>query len=97
MVSRVMHVIRRAVVATFVVSVVMVATQDIQIFPGVVLPLIYGATREPAAVPLGVESVFTETEDGERIELWRLPVERSDRVALIFHGNGGDVANFFGG
>jgi len=45
-------------------------------------------------LPAGVESIFVSTEDEKRIELWRLPAS-SSRVAVIFHGNAGDLANFF--
>ena len=86
----------RIAISTFAIALLVVLTQDVQIFPGAASPSSFFAepTRDPATLPQGVESTFVETADGERLEMWRLPAEASPGAALIFHGNAGDVSNF---
>lgn len=73
----------------------MICTQNIQIFPGAFISLLSSSKRLPSDLPDGVENIFIKTTDNEHIEIWKLEVPGSKKVALIFHGNGGDVANFF--
>lgn len=82
--------------AALFVAVFLIVTQDLQLFPGAVLSLFRGRTRRPKSLPFGVESQFIESEDGCRLELWRLAAEHPERyVALVFHGNAGSLENFF--
>lgn len=52
-----------------------------------------------APTPKNVESIFIESSDGNRLEVWRLPPSAVPRqklkVAVFFHGNAGDIRNFF--
>ncbi len=77
----------------------LVVTQDVHIFPGALLSLFSGRTRDPRTLPSGVESIFISTPDAKKIELWRLApqqeVPQKDLVALIFHGNGGALESFY--
>ncbi len=80
-------------------SVVLILTQDVQIFPGVLFSLFSSARRDLRSLPQGVESVFIKTKDGKSLELWRLPaaedVPKRPFVGLAFHGNAGTVDDFF--
>lgn len=74
----------------------LILTQSIQVFPGALRALGTPSTeRPPELLPEGVESIRITTQDEETLEAWRLEVPSASRVAVIFHGNGGDVANFF--
>lgn len=89
---------RKAIVAILATTAVIVLTQDIQIFPGVLSGLFY---QEPPTfdLPPGVERVMIDTADGKQIDAWRLApdvVREPTNVAIVFHGNGGTVRNFFG-
>lgn len=81
------------------VAIVMVVTQDLQLFPGAVLSLFRGRERKPRSLPQGVESTFITTDDGCRLEVWYLPAEAPScplpYVGVIFHGNAGSLENFF--
>jgi len=87
--------LRRILTSTIGVVLLVVLTQDIQIFPGAAWSVFENPSRDPATLPKGTESIFVNTNDGERLEVWRLGVEQSPVVALIFHGNAQDVAGFF--
>lgn len=86
----------RLIVAATVIAIVVVLTQSIQIFPGALMSISNDSRREPHTLPEGVESFFVETVDGQALETWRLRVDGAAKVAVIFHGNAGDVENFFG-
>ena len=86
----------RVIIAIITISTLVVITQDVQIFPGAVAALFEERSRDPSTLPVGVESIFVTTADNERLEMWRYGVEGSPGAALIFHGNAGDVAGFFG-
>lgn len=67
-------------------------TQDYQIFPGVF------DERTEGYLGTGVQQLFVRTEDGEVVESWRLqgkPGGDKRYVAVIAHGNGGTVEQFF--
>ncbi len=86
----------RALIATMGFVFFLVTTQSIQIFPGAVTSLFNtNSTRQPRLLPQEVESIRIKTKDGELLESWRLPISNSSLIAIIFHGNAGDVANFF--
>ena len=74
-------------------------TQDVQVFPGALMSIFSGTKRNPKSLPQDVESIFVETQDGKRLEIWRLPpafdAEPRPYTAIIFHGNGGTVQDFF--
>jgi hypothetical protein len=85
----------------FVVFVVF--CQDVLLFPALVPSslrkvMCFCGGRSSIDLPRGVESIFVTTNDGKRLEAWRLPAdpheEKLDFVALIFHGNGGSLESF---
>jgi fermentation-respiration switch protein FrsA (DUF1100 family) len=80
-------------------AVLIVLTQDLQLFPGYVTSLLTSPIRDPRTLPSGVESTFITTSDNKRIEVWRLApeddVEVQPYVGLVFHGNAGTLENFF--
>lgn len=79
----------RLAVSAFVICSILVLSQDIQIFPGAVMSY----QRNP--LPEDVTVHYVSTSDGEKLESWRLPGTENSPVAIIFHGNAGDVQNFF--
>lgn len=81
--------------ALIIVSLFFILTQDLQIFPQVASSIFEKNYRESSTLPKDVESIFVETLDNENIELWRQGSDSSQYVAVIFHGNAGDVLNFF--
>jgi uncharacterized protein len=73
-------------------------TQSVYVFPGAFFSLFQSKTRRPKTLPSDVESIFIETSDHKKLEVWRLSAsdhEPSKYVAIIFHGNGGTLENFF--
>jgi hypothetical protein len=83
--------------------VLLVICQDVLLFPALVnssLRKVFCLLRICSSLdlPSGVESIFVTTDDGKRLELWRLPgdpyEEKRDFVALVFHGNGGSLESF---
>lgn len=85
----------RVLLSTAFVLLVIVGTQDLQIFPGAFLTTGPRRNQPSDLLPVGVESIKVTTDDGEELEAWRLPIPNAQLVAVIFHGNAGDVANFF--
>ncbi len=77
------------------ILVIVIALQNPQVFPGAVISIFNSKSRDPKTLPNGVESYFIKTSDQKNLETWRLPIPNSKQVAVIFHGNGGDVANFY--
>jgi len=69
--------------------------QDLLIFPGVIISFIAGSEPPPPEV---TENLL-EIKDGRKIDVWALPVSQNPtdkkKVAVIFHGNGGDVRKFY--
>lgn len=78
--------------------VLLVATQDIHIFPGAFFSKAMYPWQRGKKVPPRVESHFIESTDGTRLEVWRyIPESKADLSgyrAIIFHGNGGPVESF---
>ena len=76
-----------------------VLTQDLQLFPVAAASLLPRSLQRPTVVPPRVKSSFIETEDGKRLEVWRLPaaegVPPAPNVGLVFHGNGDSLDGFF--
>ncbi len=85
----------RIVISTMIICLVVVGTQDFQIFPGAFFTPGPRRTQAKNLLPENVESITVQTTDNEKLETWRFPVANSKYVAIIFHGNAGDVANFF--
>lgn len=79
-------------------AVMLVLTQDIQVFPGALFSLFTRSSRDPATLPQGVQSLFIQSEDGTKLETWCLDadqtVEPLPYVGIVFHGNGGSMENF---
>jgi uncharacterized protein len=84
--------------------VIIVFSQDAQIFPGA-----YGESffaekgskqRDKDNLPSGVDSNFIKVAPvklgGDEIEVWRVspPKPEKNKVAVLFHGNGGDLGGF---
>ncbi len=84
---------------TFGFFLLVVFTQDLQVFPAVIFSLLKRKGRRTSKVPSEVESIFVETDDNKRIEVWRVPpavdAAPSPYVGVIFHGNAGSLENFF--
>jgi uncharacterized protein len=78
--------------------VLIVLTQDIHVFPGVLFSLFKSSSRDPKTLPSGVESAFITTVDGKRLEVWHLPaaegIGRLPYVGIVFHGNGASLEKF---
>lgn len=87
--------ILRMAIALIVCLIIIIALQNPQIFPGASLSLLKSTVRDQSTLPKDVESIFIQTSDHKKLEAWRLPVKAASQIAVIFHGNGGDVANFF--
>lgn len=81
----------RGIIGTFVVSVVLILSQPLQVFPGVFSV----SSQNGKPLPKGVESIFVKTADGKQLEVWRLAPPSPRGVAVVFHGNAGNVENFF--
>lgn len=82
------------IIAPLVVGGIIVAMQDLQIFPGVHAPY-----RHDLPLPEGVEELTVETTDGEKIHVWFTPGDKEQKLpyVLIFaHGNYGTVQSFWG-
>lgn len=85
----------RLIISALTICLILIVTQNFQIFPKAVFSIFNSRTRDPKDLPPNVESIFITTEDAKRLELWRLPSSSNSRVAIVFHGNAGDVRNFF--
>ena len=88
----------RLLVATFCVCLFFIAIQDILIFPGVLSGIVRQNSGARRQIPSGVVGHFVTTEDKTKIEVWELQLpepKEPKQVAIVFHGNGADVANFF--
>ncbi len=81
------------------VTVGIIAAQDLLIFPGIKPFNRDRSARLANELPPGVTSELISTADGEKIERWRAApsndVKRSPYVALLVHGNGDTVESFY--
>jgi alpha-beta hydrolase superfamily lysophospholipase len=69
----------------------MVLTQDLQVFPSLIPPLV-GA--DPGSPPPAITESFVTTRDNVRIRVWEMNAEGKERsVALILHGNADSLPN----
>lgn len=98
MLAKTLFICGRLLRVLFIAGLIVVIAQDILIFPGVVRSVFTGQDSE-VSLPSGVQSLFVKTEDNESLEVWRLSPDREQKVsskaAIIFHGNGGTLADFF--
>lgn len=80
--------------ASAIVAVLLILTQDVQIFPGVIDRL----NASPLDPPHDVIPFEITTSDGERLPVWRVDGggPRGHRIALLFHGNAESLASFIG-
>ncbi len=97
-----LYLLRRLLGPPLLIIIFFVVTQDFHIFPGAGFALFSSVDEQNNSLPSGVESIFVETADAERLEVWRYPaVDTPDSktstamVAVVFHGNAADVRNFF--
>lgn len=74
------------------ISLIIVLTQDLQVYPLAFSSLFYKKqNRDPETLPNGVQSFFLETPDNNKIEVWHVPAHienKRNETVLIFHGNG---------
>jgi alpha-beta hydrolase superfamily lysophospholipase len=60
--------------------------------------LIYAPSREMLATPalgaLEYETVWLDTDDGERLHSWFIPAHPASGTVLFFHGNGGNISHY---
>lgn len=85
----------RLPIALTILTAFLIVIQNPLIFPGAVISLFSTADRTASILPAGVSSKYIPTSDGKRLELWKLGTNAQKPVAVIFHGNGGDIENFF--
>ncbi len=80
-------------------GLIVVLSQDVQIFPGAMMSFGNTSERSSGMLPEGVISKFITTKDGERIETWRKETTASGkskvRGAIIFHGNAETVESSY--
>lgn len=86
--------VRVPIVVTFFICF-LISIQNPLIFPGAVTSLLNANDRTAESLPVNVSSSFITTPDREKLELWKLSSSNNKPIAVIFHGNGGDVENFF--
>jgi fermentation-respiration switch protein FrsA (DUF1100 family) len=82
--------IRIVIFAIFAIFLLIIS-QDIQIFPGVILSRLTGNKN---FIPNNVHRVTLSTKDGQTVDSWYLPVSGdSSKISLviIFHGNGDNL------
>lgn len=80
------------------IVLIVILSQDFQVFPILYSSLFEKSLRLPDDLPTGVKSTFLTTHDGKKLEMWQLEASNPTTpktVALILHGNGGRVDEFF--
>jgi fermentation-respiration switch protein FrsA (DUF1100 family) len=83
--------LKRGAIGTLCVGLFMVLTQDLQVFPSLIPPLI-GA--HPGSPPPNITESFVTTRDNVRIRVWEMGAEGNERsVALVLHGNADSLPN----
>lgn len=98
---RLIYVLAKAIVISFlIISCLCILAQDYLIFSQLLVEPRDHPPRDPKTLPVGVESIALIPEEGVRVELWRVAPAHSSsasnkRVALLFHGNGGRIDNFY--
>jgi len=79
-----------------IVGLVLVLTQDIQIFPALLSSMRLEKGIRTSELPSNTESFFVTTADGASLEIWKYrssqrQTDLKGKVAIIFHGNGETV------
>lgn len=86
----ILRIVLRIAAATVVVSAFVVASQDIQIFPGANL---FGPrTLVPNA---DIDPILLTSRDGTEFYIWRMKAHKKKGAVLFFHGNGETVAGIY--
>ncbi|MCB0325859.1 MAG: alpha/beta hydrolase [Bdellovibrionales bacterium] len=78
-------------------AVLLVVSQDVQVFPAALMSLHRRPVRDPKTLPTEIESTFITTLDGKKLEVWRLAADDAEAkpyVGIVFHGNGGSLEAF---
>ena len=93
LVRRICGFLTRLCIATLVVSLFFVVTQDFHIFPGLYPSIIFGYT---STAPTGVEVLTAVAADGSVVNIWRVRALKTSQraVALLFHGNAEHLERF---
>jgi len=84
------EVLKLIIILLVALPVIVVTTQDLQIFPSLVHTLFEDRTRDDSTLPPLVESFFVNTHDNREIEVWAMVAKEDSPkgVILTFHGNG---------
>ena len=78
-----------AIAYAAVVALVWLFQNRLVYFPGVGREV----TVTPQAYGLAFEDVTITTTDGEKLAAWWVPAEKARGIALIFHGNAGNISH----
>jgi uncharacterized protein len=93
------HISLRIVRFLIIAAILLVATQDIQVFPYALLSLVHKPSINLNALQPVPESAMIATADNERLEVWRVAAALGQPalpyVAIVFHGNGGGLETFY--
>lgn len=88
-----LHFFKRLLLWGIAYCVALCALQDVLLFPGACEALLFIRSLPP---PKEADSIWVETSDHKRINVWRVQAREPARgVAIFFHGNGGSMLNFF--
>ena len=86
--------------AVFSVLLGLILLQDILVFPELARKNLFSTpNRRLESLPAGVSSFLLKTDDDRQIEIWRVPVAPGVNPigsAILYHGNGGTIDNFYG-
>jgi fermentation-respiration switch protein FrsA (DUF1100 family) len=61
--------------------------------PGMIYFPVKELDRDPASLGLEYEDLFVKTGDGKKINGWFIKNRSSEKVILLFHGNGGNISH----
>ncbi len=85
--------------AAFLFCLLLVLTQDVQIFPWLLYRPFLSAEENLKALDPKLENELLKTSDGDEIDIWHLPAAGDGTLkkgaAIIFRGNGGPLRGFF--
>lgn len=81
----------RLAIGFAVVSAFVIVTQDFQVFPTLVTSVLGRGASTPGQ---GIERLSVKTQDGEELDVWKMPAEGERRgVVMLFHGNADTLSN----
>jgi uncharacterized protein len=82
-----------------IAAILLVATQDIQVFPYALVSLLHKPSINLSTLQPIPESATITTIDNEHLEVWRVAAAQGQPtlpyVAIVFHGNGGWLKTFY--